>query len=235
MLRTVCLLNTFLLFTSAFAESSWEIPERKIEVLLDGFLDEWTDVPFMVLEPGGPELKSGGQFGDDDLKVKIMALWDKEYLYLALEWHDDVWDVGKVARREAVWIDPEGTRRDRMHFFDNFKFHIRKSDYDYTMWVSPRAEDEGPHYWSRLLQGYGGMERATGAPMVTARNHGGHVTMEVELLWKQLRLKPKKKEPIPVRLVIADTDLPGKLLEAKLGHLKWVGWIGQLRFVEDDR
>ena len=233
-LRIVCLLNTVFLFGGVFAESTWQIPERKIEVLLDGFLDEWVDVPFRILEPGGSGVKSGGKFGEDDLKVKIMALWDKEYLYLALEWHDDVWDIQKVPRRQAVWVDQDGTRRDRMHFFDNFKFHIRRSDYDYTVWISPRAQDEGPYYWSRLLQGYGGMERATSAPMVTARNHGDRVTLEVELVWKQLRIKPKKNQEIPLRLVVADADLPGKQLETKLENIKWVGWIGQVQVVKGD-
>ena len=121
-----------------------------------------------------------------------------------------------------------------MLFFDNLKLHIRKSDYDYTMWGSPRAHDEGPYFWSRLLEGYGGMERATSAPMVTARNHGGHVTMEVELLWKQLRIKPDKKRLLPLRLLLADADLPGKQLETKLKDLKWVGWRGQLKIVKAD-
>jgi hypothetical protein len=231
----VSLLITPFLLTTVFAEIRWEIPEREFEILLDGFLDEWEGVPSIVLAPGEPELKSAGDFGENDLHVKLMAVWDKERLYLALNWRDDIWDIQKVTRREAVWIDPEDTRRDRMHFFDNFKFHIRKSDYDYTMWVSPRANDEGPHFWCRLLEGYGGMERATSAPMVTARNHGRHVTAELELFWEQLRLKPRKKETIPIRLVVADADLPGKLLETKLPHLKWVGWMGQLRVVEAER
>lgn len=234
-LRLCCLLNVFFLFNGVFAETAWEIPEREIEILLDGFLDEWVDVPSKILVPGDDSLLSGGEFGEGDLQVKVMALWDKEYLYLALDWKDDVWDIRDVPRREAVWIDPEGTRRDRMFFFDNLKFHIRKSDYDYTMWVSPRAHDEGPYFWSRLLEGYGGMERATSAPMITARNHGGRVTIEVELLWKQLRIKPKKDRGLPLRLVAADADLPDKRLETKLGQLKWVGWKGQLKFVEADR
>jgi hypothetical protein len=235
MLRLVCLCNVVFLFNGVFAETTWEIPERKIEILLDGFLEEWMDVPSKILVPDGSGLQSGGEFGEDDLHLKIRALWDEEYLYLALDWHDDVWDIQKVTRREAVWIDPDGTRRDRMHFFDNFKFHIRKSDYDYTMWVSPRSGDDGPYFWCRLLEGYGGMERATGAPMITARNHGDRVTIEVELLWKQLKIKPKKNRTIPLRLVVADADLPGTLLESKLEYLKWVGWKGKLKFVEADR
>lgn len=229
------LLIVVVFFTGVFAENSWDIQEREFEILLDGFLDEWEGIPFKNLIPGGDGLQTGGDFGQEDLDFKVKAVWDREHLYLALDWEDNVWDIQKVVRREAVWIDPENTRRDRMYFFDNFKFHIRKSDYDYTMWVSPRANEEGPHFWCRLLEGYGGMERATSAPMITARNHGGRVTAEVELFWKQLRLKPNRKEPIPLRLVVADADLPGKMLQTKLSHLKWVGWMGQLRVVESGR
>ena len=232
MVKFFCLLNTVFLFSGVFAETAWEIPERTFDVLLDGYLDEWGNVPAKVFLPGGEGLKSAGEFAENDVKVEVKALWDKEYLYLAIDWQDDVWDIQRVTRREAVWIGPENTRRDRMHFFDNFKFHIRKSDYDYTAWISPRANDEGPHFWCRLLEGYGGMERATSAPMITARQQGNRVTMEVVLLWKQLRIKPKKKKAIPLRLVVADSDLPGKLLEAKVEHLKWVGWMGQFKVVE---
>ena len=216
MMRIFFLLNTFLLCSGLFAESAWEVRERQIEILLDGYLDEWVDVPSIALVPGGAGLQEAGEFGDDDLALRVMALWDKKYLYLALDWRDDIWDIEKVPRREAVWIDPKGTRRDRMHFYDNFKFHIRKSDYDYTMWISPRAGDEGPHYWCRLLEGYGGMERATGAPMITGREQEGRVTLEVLLLWKQLKLKPKKNQRFPLALVVADADLPGKLLDSKV-------------------
>jgi hypothetical protein len=202
MIKFICLFNAVFLFTGLYAETPMEIPERTFEVLLDGYLEEWVNVPAKVLVPGGEGLRSAGDFAEDDLRVEVKALWDKEYLYLA---------------------------------FDNFKFHIRKSDYDYTAWISPRANDEGPHYWCRLLEGYGGMERATGAPMITARHQGNRVTMEVLLLWKQLRIKPKKNQTIPLRLVVADSDLPGKLLESKVEHIKWVGWMGQIKVVEADR
>jgi hypothetical protein len=234
MFRFAVFLTTLLPLTSVFAQTSWEIPEREFEILLDGFLDEWEGVPSRLLAPDRPGVKSAGSFGEADLSVKVMAVWDEERLYLALYWQDDVWDIQKVSRREAVWIDADDTRHDRMYFFDNFKFHIRKSDYDYTMWVSPRANDEGPHFWCRLLEGYGGMERATATPMITFRNQGGHATAELELSWEQLRLEPKEKEPIPIRLVVADADLPGKSLETKLSHRKWVGWMGQFVVLEAD-
>ena len=232
MVRFFCVLNLFLLPTALFADTVWEIPEREVDILIDGFLDEWEGVPAMVLEPGGSDVQSAGEFGQDDLRAEIRALWDKEYLYVALDWQDNVWDIQDVSRREAVWVDSNGRRRDRMHFFDNIKFHIRKSDYDYTMWLSPRVADAGPFSWCRLLQGYGGMERATSAPTITARDHGNRATIEVVLLWKQLRIKPKKNQNVPLRLVIADSDLPGKMLDSKVQFLKWLGWKGQFRIVE---
>lgn len=232
MLRFLCVLSLFLLPVTVLAETRWEIPEREVDVLIDGFLDEWDGVPVKVLEPGGAGVKSDGEFGIDDLRIGIRALWDKEYLYLALDWHDDVWDIKSVSRREAVWLDSEGRRRDRMQFFDNFKFHIWESDYDYTMWLSPRVDGEGPFSWCRLLLGYGGMERATSAPTITARHQGERATVEVVFLWKQLRIKPKKNQDVPLRLVLADSDLPGKMLDSKVKFLKSLEWSGQLRIVE---
>ena len=86
--------------------------------------------------------------------------------------------------------------------------------------------------WYRLLEGYGGMERATGVPMVSAREQGDRVTVEVMLIWKQLRLKGKKNLEYPLTLVVADSDDPGRILEYKLDHLKWLGWKGRIRLVE---
>lgn len=215
-----------------FAQSRWEIPRRDRDVLIDGFLREWSGVPALSLSPGAAGLRSGGTFESGDVDLKIQALWDDQYLYFALTWIDNVWDVEEVTRRDAVWIDPEKKRRDRMFFFDYLKFHIRTSDYDYTLWLSPRVEERGPFFWYRLLEGYRGMERATSSPMVTSREAEGGVTTEVMFLWKELKLKPDRKEALPVTMILSDSDNPGRLLEYKLDYLKWLAWRGGVFLVE---
>ncbi len=214
------------------AESWWEIPYRDRAILIDGHLDDWEGVPSLVIAPGLDGIRSGGNFSDGDLKVVVQALWDKEYLYLGITWTDNVFDLSEISRKEAVWVDDEGRRRDRMFFFDYLKFHIRKSDYDYTLWLSPRANDEGPYMWYRLLEGYRGMERATGQPMVSAREQDHQATLEVMLLWKELRLKAKKGVELPLTLILADGDDPDRLLEYKAHHQKWLAWVGKIRILE---
>ncbi len=215
--------------TELSAQAEWTVPRRDREILVDGFLQEWQGVPALELAPGLPGISSEGEFGEGDLRVAIQALWDEQYLYLALTWRDDTWDVEEVTRRDAVWLDSNRKRRDRMLLFDYLKFHVRQADYDYTLWVSPYHQEKGPFFWHRLLEGYRGMERAAGSPMITARElEDGRVTIELMFFWKELRLKPK--EGFPLTLTVADSDLPGRLPESKLGSLKSVSWRGGWRF-----
>jgi hypothetical protein len=215
------------------AQSLWDIPRIDRELQIDGFLDEWEGVPTIVLAPSVEGLHTEGRFeGDEDVRLEVQAMWDSDYLYLAFTWTDNVWDVEEVARRDAVWIGPDGTRRDRMYFFDYVRFHIREPDYDYTLWVSPRVEGRGPFVWNRLLDGYRGRERATAPPMIAAREKDGRVTMEIMLMWRQLRRKPERNRPIPLTLILTDSDHPGRFLESKAEHLKWLAWRGAMRFVD---
>ena len=215
------------------AQPAWNIPHRDREILIDGFLNEWGDVPGLLIAPSVEGLRSGGQFnGDEDASLKVQALWDAEFLYLGLTWRDDVWDVEEVTRQNAVWIDSDKKRRDRMYFFDYLKFHIRDADYDYTLWLSPRAEERGPFFWYRLLEGYKGMERATASPMITAREGDGQVTIEIMLLWKELKIEPKPGRPIPLTLILSDSDKPNRVMESKVDSLKWIAWRGEVHLAE---
>jgi hypothetical protein len=217
---------------SGLAQLTWEIPHRDREILMDGRVDEWEGVPGITLSPGETGLRSSGEFGENDVQVLLQALWDEQYLYLAVTWEDNVWDVSEVPRRDAVWVDSEGIRRDRMFFFDNLKWHIRTSDYDYTMWFSPRTEEAGPFYWHRLLEGYRGMERAAGTPMITVQAPDPSATVEVMMVWKQLRLEAEKGREFPLAVTVADADFPDRLFEFKLNHLKWLSWRGRIRTIE---
>ena len=58
MVRFFCVLSLFFLPTPLFADTVWEIPEREVDILIDGFLDEWDGVPAMVLEPDGSDVQS---------------------------------------------------------------------------------------------------------------------------------------------------------------------------------
>lgn len=229
-MRLVFLLTSVLLpMSSLWGQQVWTIPHRAHEILIDGKLDEWNSVEGLLLAPGEAGLRSGGEFVQGDVNLRIKAIWDEAYLYIGINWSDNTWDIEKVSRKDAVWIDSQHKkRRDRMTFFDNLKFHIRKTDYDYTLWLAPRIDERGPFHWNRLLEGYRGMERATGRPMISARSDEDTATLEMMLIWKQLKLKGKAGETFPLTLLIADSDFPGRPLESKVGQLKWLAWRGSV-------
>lgn len=203
------------------------------EIRVDGSLSEWEVSEGLQLSPSSTAVEPSGDFKENDFSFKIQSRWNDNYLYLAIEWKDDVWDIEEVTRKNATWRDPDtGQHRDLMYFFDNFKFHIRESDYDYTLWISPVSEDTGPFHWSRLLMGYRGNERAGAKPMLRAESNGNTTTMEMMIVWKRLRLDPKGGMTIPLNLVVADSDLPGRFEETKVESLKSVEWRGELTLVE---
>lgn len=212
----------------SLAQSLWNVPFAHKEIQVDGFLEDWTGVPELILAPAAPGIHTEGVFGAEDLKASVRAAWDKNNLYLAVEIKDDTWDTQAVTRREAAWLTPDRRRRDRMLFFDNFKFSVQESDYDYTFWISPRVNERGPFFWNRLLQGLKGMEMGTAPPSVTARFRNGVATMEILLVWDEMRINAKANREIPLTLLVSDSDMPGKMLETKLPHLKWVEWKGMM-------
>jgi hypothetical protein len=217
-----------LLLNPLFAQDLWQVPQTKEPIRVDGHLDEWQGVPAVVLEQGRIRVSSTGSFKPEDLRVTVRALWDKDRLYVALEWKDDIWDIRQVRRNEVVWVSPDGQRRDRMIFFDNLRFQIKEVDYDYTLWLSPRIADQGPYAWNRLQKKVKGVEVAVQVPSIAVRYNEGVATMELALPFKDLRLKGKVGRSYPVSLLVADSDSPGAPLEVKLNKLKWLEWNGQI-------
>ena len=224
-MRTLVVWASLILFPVLLrGQTNWEITQRQRHIQIDGFTKEWEGIPSLKLFR---EIGSEG-FEEGDSQLSLRGLWDKENLYLALLWTDDVWDIERVRRRDAVWVTPDRRRRDRMLFFDFLKFHIRRSDYDYTFWLTPRVESKGPYRWHRLLEGLKGMETATAPPVITGRQNKNIATMEVLFSWREMRIKPKAGKVIPLRLILADSDLPETPLEMKLERLKSIRWRGSI-------
>ena len=220
----------FLLFTSnGLTQPVWEVPRRSTDIHMDGFLEDWRGIPHKTISLDAPAVRRQGEFGADDLEIAVQALWDEDNLYLAVRWKDDIWDIESIQRNDAVWVTPQRRRRDRMLFFDYLKFRILRADYDYLLWLSPRISGQGPFMWQRLLAGLKGMEAATSPPLVIARDQSDLATLEVQFPWRELRLKPDDKRPIPLTLLFSDSDLPGSFLEGKLQHLKWLEWNGSMQ------
>lgn len=216
------------------AQSEWTVLRRDRNLVVDGYLDDWEGIPAVTLKPSGTAVAVNGQFDDDDLEITLQAVWDDEALYVAVRWRDNRWDVREVRRRDAVYVTPDRRRRNRMYFFDNLRFQIRELEYDYLLWVAPRIGDRGPFHWQRRLEGMSKREAASPAPVITPRQDNGVATLELIFKWKQLDIEPKKrkKKGLPVEILVADSDLPGSILEAKLPHLKWIEWQSRMRLAE---
>jgi len=210
----------------------WSLPQTRIRIQVDGLLQEWSEVPGFVLRAGSEGVRAEGITAPEDTSVEIKGLWDKDNLYLALAWTDDTWDVERVLRTDAVWITPSQQRRDRGLFFDYLKLSIPDLDYDYIFWVSPRIQGRGPFFWQRLLDGARRLEAASSDPAVSARDSEGMATLEVMFKWRELKVKPKEGKILPLRFLLADSDLPGKPLEVKLSQLKSLEWSGSMRLAK---
>ena len=234
MSKVIVLIQVLLFSHMLWSQERWEIPHRASEIRVDGFIDDWPEIEGLVLSAATPGVESHGDFSSDSVTMHLRALWDQEALYVAIRWEDDIWDIKEVSRAEAVWITPDKRRRNRMYFFDNLNFSILKADYDFTLWVSPRV-DQGPFLWHRLLEGLRRMETARVTPLLAARFRNGAVIVELLFYWKELRIKPKKGQTIPLTLLIADSDWPDEPLERKLKKLKRLEWDGSMLFKEATR
>lgn len=216
----------------AAAQATWDVPYSEQRVLLDGRLDEWSGASPILVAPTGSAAQANGEFPQDEPRVSLRALWNKEGIFLAIEWQDDIWDIREISRRDAVWISPEGKRRDRMYFFDNLKLELLRRNFQYTLWLSPRDSERGPFFWHRLF-GKKRLELGGGPPLMSSRLTDKGVILEVQLRWKDLKLKAKPYEDLIFSIDVADSDLPGKPPEAKVNRLRWLALGGHFQMRKD--
>lgn len=225
LLLVVC----FCLVPLLHGQSTWNIPNRRQPIQVDGFLGEWDGVPSLAVSPGAPGVSQNGQFSaSGDSGAEIRGLWNEQGLYLAIRWTDDVWDTQKVTRQDAVWSSPEGHRRDKMLFFDNLKLELREEEHDFVLWIAPRIAGRGPFSWYRLMKSTRGLEVASATPGLAFREDGSSVTIEIALQWRELKMKGKRGESYPLQILLADSDLVGKPLELKARDLRSLLWSGRL-------
>lgn len=227
----------FFLMLAAWAgdNSNLTIPYRSEEVLVDGFLTDWKDVPPLHLDPTARGVKVKGVPVGEYASATIKAFWDEYGLYLSVDWRDDIWDVRQIKRSEAMYVASDGRRRNRMFLHDNILFRLRSKNYNYLLWISPRAGDRGPYFWQRLQQGKKFLEQATHVPVVTPRENDGKATLEILLSWNQLGLNPKKirEKGFWALVTLADSDSPEIPAEAKLDRVGRLDWVGLVQL--DDR
>ncbi len=207
------------------------IPFRSDDVLIDGFLTDWKNVPALHIDPMAWGVKVGGLPKGEFSTVLFKAFWNKTGIFLSVDWRDDIWDVQQVKRSEAIYVASDGRRRNRMLLQDNLLFRLRSVNYSYTLWISPKIGDQGPYFWQRLQRGGKFLESATQVPVVTTRENNGQATIEILLSWDLLDLKPKhiKKKAFRALLTLADSDSPQMSAEGKLGGVGLLEWVGRVQ------
>lgn len=224
-----------LLAITAFANAlAWDIPYRTGEILLDGSLADWSDIPSLRLSPLSTGVDVSGRPAGEYSEVDLRGCWDERALYVAVLWKDDIWDTNEISRSKAVFVDRDGRRLDRMYFFDNLRIELKSINYDYLLWVSPRIEERGPFYWQRLQKGSPPLERATRVPVITPSRQEGSAALEMMFRWHELGLKPKelKKKNFRAILSLADSDSPETPVEGKPDRVSRLDWSGLVRLGE---
>lgn len=227
------LVTVFISCLSVHGQAVWEVQKKPAEIQIERLLQEWDAVPGLALQVGAPGVQAESVNQTDDVAVVAKAVWDKDNLYVALEWKDNTWDVQQVLRQQAVWVTPQQQRRERMLFYDYLKMHLTDPEFDYILWLTPRIDNRGPYSWCRMLSGGKRMEKAISPPAISARQEAdGKATVEILFSWAELQTKPRAGKTLPLTLVLADSDLPGKPLELKLQQLKSLVWNGVIKLTE---
>lgn len=96
-------------------------PKRQTPVAIDGFLDEWSDLPVPCRVPGAMRLNEETWRGPDDCSFRFATAYDDAFLYIAIETVDDVLaarqNVSSMTQRDSAWIwldaRDEATRKEK--------------------------------------------------------------------------------------------------------------------------
>ncbi len=210
-----------------------QVVEWPIEI--DGYLNEWGGVLPTALKPGGEDIGLRGAFaGTDDHEADAYALWDAEFLYLAVAVTDDAVDIARIRPDNQVWTGPDGTRKDRMFYYDHLKIFIKdpSSNLGYNIWITPEQADGAPYAWGHRQRSPADEQ----LPVTLASELvGGIYTFEVALPWSWLEIAPRTGAVIKARVLLVDSDLPNVSIEDKIAQKaeKWIWWTGAFRLTGD--
>ncbi len=204
-------------------------------IAIDGYLNEWGGVLPTALQPGGEEIGLRGAFaGTEDHEADAYALWDADFLYLAVVVIDDTVDIARIRPHNQVWTGPDGTRKDRMFYFDHLKIFIRdpSSNLGNNIWITPKQADGAPYAWGHRQRSPADEQLPV---MLAGELVGGIYTFEVALPWSWLEITPRTDSVIKARILLVDSDLPNVSIEDKIAAEaeKWIWWTGAFRLTGD--
>lgn len=158
--------------------------------------------------------------GADDLSITLTGHWDDAALNLELVWEDDVLDTSSVRADAAMWVGPDGRRRDRMYYFDHVNLRFWLGDRFVGAWLSPRVGLASQWAYVDIP----GEERR---PLdVVARGEASPrgVVLRLSVPWELLGLRPEDGTALDVEVVATDMDAPGRPLEDKTALVDWLSW-----------
>ena len=227
--------TTILLLMYSLPAAALDIQVAKYPIEIDGYLPEWGGVLPISLQPGGDGIGVRGAFsGTDDHEADAYAVWDAQFLYLAIAVTDDAVDVAKIHPDNQVWSGPNGERKDRMFYYDQLKLFVRDSSSSLgnNIWITPKQPDGAPYAW-------GHRQRSPADEQFPGNLAGelvdGTYTFEVALPWSWLEITPRTNTVFNIRILLVDADLPGVSIEEKIAKKteKWVWWSGSFTLVGD--
>ena len=224
---------TLLLLPFQVAALDIQVADRPIEI--DGYLNEWGGVLPIAIKPGGEDIGLRGAFaGPDDHEADVYALWDAQFLYLAIAVIDDVIDIAKVHPDNQVWTGPDESRKDRMFYYDQLKLFTRdpSANLGHNIWITPKQPDGEPYVWGHRQRS----EPDEQLPIILAGELVDNIyTFEVALPWSWLELTARSGTVFNARILLVDSDLPGVTIEEKIAQEveKWIWWTGAFKLSGD--
>ena len=234
-MRIIFRLSTILLLTYSLPAAAVDIEIAKYPIEIDGYLPEWGGVLPISLQPGGDGIGVRGAFaGTDDHEADAYAVWDAQFLYLAIAVTDDAVDIAKIHPDNQVWSGPNGERKDRMFYYDQLKLFVRDSSSSLgnNLWITPKQPDGAPYAW-------GHRQRSPADEHFPGDLAGelveGTYTFEVALPWSWLEITPRTNTVFNIRILLVDADLPGVPIEEKIAEKteKWIWWAGSFTLMGD--
>ena len=205
---------------------------RTFDVQLDGALDEWEEVPAIVIDSSSYLLTDTALYdGNADLGGAVQFVWDTTYLYVAGRFADDSLTAG------AAWTS------DRVNLVFDFLGDNHPLSYDGRapdasrwqpddQWVYAHIVGDGvpPYPVMRLAHDYHGP--VEGAQLVSGRGDGGW-TFEMRVPWSELpEAQPFVGAVFGMQVFLSDGDGGGRLTEImwseRWGHSPETGLMWEL-------
>ncbi|MBN1383409.1 MAG: hypothetical protein JW983_00815 [Elusimicrobia bacterium] len=163
-------------------------------ILIDGILKEWKKAVKIEIDPD-EHLETGEIADKKDLSADVWLMWDKEYLYFAV----NVTDNQVISRKNG----PDIWREDCIELFidpknDGFIWGNKK---DFQIGLSPSGSDGKPQSWAWFQK-----SDTAGVVNKSSQIRDGGYIIEAAIKWSFLKVRPKKGMSIGVSPAVHDFD-----------------------------